>query len=190
MALQLSLNASAGREISGLSPHRCRPRSPAAAERSAGPRREPQRGVDHGPTGTVVCRGLGAASPLLGNGPAQFGSQPGGQPRAGPDRRHRPGERGPGTCPFHTAAPSPFVPEQPQSRCPIGNIARSGADQAFERDREHPTVRTHRRGSEGSRCEPPGPRTRPIRLCRLRDRPSPTEATRLRRNPFEHAECA
>jgi len=83
-----------------------------------------ERGVDDGPIGAVLCRGLGHASLMFGNRPAQLSAQLGHQSRARPDCGHRLGERGPGTRAFQ-AAPLPLLPEQPQSRCPIRDFALS-----------------------------------------------------------------
>jgi len=91
---------------------------------------------------------FGHASLLLGNGAAQLGAQPRRPPRACPNRGHRLGEGRPGTQLFH-AAPPPLVPEQTQSRCAIGDIPWPGAHQTLDRDREHPTTGTGRRGLVG-----------------------------------------
>jgi hypothetical protein len=64
--------------------------------------------------GAVMCCGLRDASLLLGGSPAELGPQPCRQPRAGPDRGQRLGQRGPPTEPLPPAS-STLVPDQPQS---------------------------------------------------------------------------
>jgi hypothetical protein len=41
------------------------------------------------------------------------------------------------------------VPDQPQNRCPVRDVTRTGAHQAFEADGEHPTAGARRRGLVG-----------------------------------------
>ena len=88
--------------------------------------------------------------------PAPFGPQPRRQPQAHPDRGHLFGGRGPGTRSLH-AAPSSFLPDQSQSRCPVADIAQPATHRTLDRDGEHPPQPgpPTRSGPQG-RCAPPG----------------------------------
>jgi hypothetical protein len=74
----------------------------------------------------------------------QIGPRPRRQPRAGPDGGQRLSERGPRAEPF-LATSSPFMPDQPQSRYAVRDIARPGTHPTLHRDGKHPAVGARRR---------------------------------------------
>ena len=118
--------------------------------------------------------------------PAPFGPQPRRQPQAHPDRGHLFGGRGPGTRSLH-AAPSSFLPDQSQSRCPVADIAQPATHRTLDRDGEHPHSRGRRRGLvRRDVVHHPGAK-RLTRPGRSRGPSGPSEARRPTPNPFEHA---
>ena len=106
------------------------PTSPTVAASSRGPTLSPRR----------------YAPLLLGNRRPELGPNPCRQPRACPDRWQRLGERG---LQLFLAAPPPSVPDQTQSRCPVGDVPWSGTGPTLQGDRENPTDGARRRGLIG-----------------------------------------